>query len=162
MHDEIGSNYRLSEIQSAIGRIQLKKLENWNKIRSFNAEILQLKLQNLSTVRLPIIDKNIRHAWYKFYAYLRNDSLADGWSRDRIIFELNQNKIPVFSGSCSEIYLEDCMKKYSDQEFKTLKNAKILGDTSLMFLVHPTIDNLALDFYISEIENILKKSQRSN
>mgnify|MGYP003314602209 CR=1 FL=1 len=120
-------------------------IENWNKIRSFNAEILQLKLQNLSAVRLPVIDKNIRHAWYKFYAYIDEDKLADEWSRDRIITTINEEGYPAFSGSCSEIYLEKCFIKEGIKPNHPLVNAKKLGETSLMFLVHPTITQNEMD-----------------
>ena len=154
LHDEIGSNYRLSEMQSAIGRIQLKKLEEWNKIRSFNAEILRLKLQNLGIVRLPIVDENIRHAWYKFYCYLNLEALSSGWDRSRIIKTINEHGFPAFSGSCSEIYLEKCFKKIN-KNYKRLKNAKELGETSLMLLVHPSISEEQMIKYSEIVKTVL-------
>lgn len=159
LHDEIGSNYRLSEMQSAIGRIQLKKLEEWNKIRSFNAEILQLKLQNLSIVRLPVIDQNTRHAWYKFYCYLNFQALSSQWDRNRIIKTINDNGFPAFSGSCSEIYLEKCFKKIN-KNYKRLKNAKELGETSLMLLVHPSISEEQMKKYAEVVKNVLVQATK--
>lgn len=154
LHDEVGSNYRLSEMQSAIGRIQLKKLEEWNKIRSFNAEILRLKLQNLGIVRLPVIDENIRHAWYKFYCYLNLQALSSEWDRNRIIKTINEHGFPAFSGSCSEIYLEKCFKKINNN-YKRLKNAKELGETSLMLLVHPSISEEQMIRYAEIVKSVL-------
>ena len=159
LHDEIGSNYRLSEIQSAIGRIQLKKLEKWNKIRSLNAQILQFKLQNLSIVRLPVIDNNIRHAWYKFYCYLNPQALSSQWDRNRIIKTINDLGFPAFSGSCSEIYLEKCFKKIN-KNYSRLKNAKELGETSLMLLIHPSISEEQMTKYAEIVKNVLVQATK--
>ena len=160
LHENLGLNYRMTEIQSKIGDLQLKKLPDWHLKRKDNAYALAKALKDFSSIRIPMPKAPFEHAWYKFYAYLRPESLADGWNRERILFEFNKNKIPVYSGSCSEIYLEKCMKTYLDKQFRNLKNAKIIGETSLMFLVHPTIDKSTLEFYITGIQNILKKCQR--
>ena len=159
LHDEIGSNYRLSEMQSAIGRIQLKKLEEWNKIRSFNAAILKSELQNISVVRLPVIDQKIRHAWYKFYCYLNLQALSSQWDRNRIIKTINDNGFPAFSGSCSEIYLEKCFKKIN-KNFNRLKNAKELGETSLMLLVHPSITEEQMTKYAKVVKEVLVQATK--
>ena len=159
LHDEIGSNYRLSEMQSAIGRIQLKKLEEWNKIRSFNAAILKSELQNISVVRLPVIDQKIRHAWYKFYCYLNLQALSSQWDRNRIIKTINDHGFPAFSGSCSEIYLEKCFKKIN-KNFNRLKNAKELGETSLMLLVHPSISEEQMTKYAKVVKEVLVQATK--
>lgn len=159
LHEGFGSNYRLSEMQSAIGRIQLKKLEEWNIIRSFNASILESNLQNLDIVRLPQIDNNIRHAWYKFYCYLNPELLSSDWDRNRIIKTINDYGYPAFSGSCSEIYLEKCFKKISSN-YERLRNAKELGETSLMLLVHPTISKDQIIKYSEIVKEVLIKASR--
>ena len=146
-------------MQSAIGRIQLKKLEKWNKIRSINAEILQSRLQNLSIVRLPVIDQNIRHAWYKFYCYLNLQVLSSSWDRNRIIKTINEQGFPAFSGSCSEIYLEKCFKKIN-KNYSRLKNAKELGETSLMLLVHPSISEEQMIKYAEVVKNVLVQATK--
>ena len=158
IHDSLGLNYRMTEIQSKIGDIQLKKLPVWHQKRKENAYALANALKNCKNLRIPMPASSYEHAWYKFYAYLKPDALAEGWDRNRILFELNQEKIPVFSGSCSEIYLEKCMRKNNPQ--KPLLNARSLGNNSLMFLVHPTINKLSLELYISGILNVLNKAQR--
>ena len=108
--ERFGSNFRLTELQSSIGRIQLSRLSEWTAIRTFNARMLVAALSDLPAVRLPLPPDNIIHAWYKFYAYVQPDALADGWSRDRIISEISALGYPAFSGSCSEIYLENCFR----------------------------------------------------
>ena len=159
LHEGFGSNYRLSEIQSAIGRIQLKKLDEWNKIRSFNAQIFQSKLQNLNIVRVPLINQNLRHAWYKFYCYLNLQALSSQWDRNRIIKTINDYGYPAFSGSCSEIYLENCFKKIN-KNYKRLKNARELGDTSLMFLIHPSISKDQIMDYSEVVKKVLVQASR--
>ena len=158
IHDNLGLNYRMTEIQSKIGDMQLKKLSTWHKKRSFNANQIANALKQCKNVRVPLPSPPFEHAWYKFYAYLIPDALAEGWDRERILFEFNKEKTPVFSGSCSEIYLEKCMS--NSYQNKQLSNAKSLGDTSLMFLVHPTIDKKSLDTYISKIVHVLNKACR--
>ena len=115
-------------------------------------------LNHLEGVRIPLPNKNILHAWYKFYAYIVEDKLADEWSRDRIIKTINEEGYPAFSGSCSEIYLEKCFIKEGIKPNHPLVNAKKLGETSLMFLVHPTITQNEMEKYAATIKRVIIKS----
>ena len=160
LHNSLGSNFRLTEMQSAIGRIQLNLIEDWHKKRTRNAEILIEILKDLTNLRIPIPPKNIIHAWYKFHCYIKKDSLSNTWSRERIIREINQEKFPAFSGSCSEIYLEKCFQEYSNSYDKRLINARSLGENSLMFLVHPTIKPKEMEKYALTIKKVLIKAKK--
>tara|TARA_B100001989_G_scaffold234276_1_gene194736 strand:- start:1932 stop:3113 length:1182 start_codon:yes stop_codon:yes gene_type:complete len=161
LHDDFGTNFRITEIQSAIGLYQLGKIKEWNQIRTKNAEILANKLKKLSIVRISLPPENLRHAWYKFYCYLNDEALSDGWTRDRIINEINDQGFPAFHGGCSEIYLEESFKKYGFFPEKRLKNARKLGETSLMFLVHPTITKEQMENYSNLIKEVLIKATKS-
>lgn len=160
IHDTFGTNYRLSEIQSSLGRIQLRKLKNWTNKRTANAEILIECLKELNNIRIPLPNKNLKHAWYKFYVYLKSECLSDEWSRNRIIREINSAGFPAFSGSCSEIYLEKSFKYNLEINYETLPNARNLGENSLMFLVHPTISFEQMNEYASTIKKVLIKSKK--
>ena len=160
LHEKFGSNFRLTELQSAIGLCQLKKLNGWNKTRTNNALFLYNELFQLSSLRIPLPPKELNHAWYKFYVYLKPHSLKSDWSRQRIITELNNIGMPVGSGSCSEIYLEKCFQDAGYFPMKRLENARKLGETSLMFLVDPSITEQNLSIYAEEIKKILKKATR--
>ena len=160
LHNHFGSNYRLTEFQSAIGRLQLKELPNWISSRSKNANILKDYLINLPLLRIPIPPNNIKHVWYKFYAYLNPKYLSDGWTRNRILEEIKLAGYPGLSGSCSEIYKEKCFKKIGFTPKDYLPVAKILGDTSLMFLVHPTISEEQMHLYAETIKKIILKAQK--
>ena len=103
LHERFGSNFRLTELQSAIGRIQLNRLSEWSAIRTSNALLLAEALSDLSALRVPLPPNHFAHAWYKFYAFVQPLALADGWSRNRILSEIAALGYPAFSGSCSEI-----------------------------------------------------------
>jgi len=160
LHENFGSNFRLTEMQSAIGRIQLKLIKDWHIKRTRNANILIKTLKDISNLRVPIPPNNIIHAWYKFHCYIEKDSLLTEWDRERIINEIKKKSFPAFSGSCSEIYLEKCFNKSDSFNYKSLPNAKILGECSLMFLVHPNIDVEDMQIYADTIKEVLLRAKK--
>ena len=140
LHESFGTNWRMTEMQAAIGRIQLGRMGSWHQQRACNAQvILKTCAEFTNVIRMSEIDIDIEHAWYKLNVYERPEGLKDGWDRDRISNEINQLGIPCRSGSCSEIYLEKAFDKTNFKPKERLPNAKELGKTSLMFLVHPTL-----------------------
>ena len=138
LHEQFGTNWRLTEMQSALGRVQLRKLPGWVKIRQRNAEMLTQEFGRLEALRLTPTPADVGHSYYKYYAFVRPERLKQGWSRDRIMAEINERGVPCFSGSCSEIYLEKAFTG-DMQPSRRLPVAKELGETSLMWLVHPTL-----------------------
>ena len=158
LHEDFGSNFRLTELQSSIGRLQLKKLNEWSKLRTRNANILLEALKDIPNLRLPIPKPNVVHAWYKFHCYLIKEATSTDWSRERIISEIRKKSYPAFSGSCSEIYLEKCFLKKGIYQKEKLVNANKLGASSLMFLVHPTITIAEMDSYAEVIKKVLIRS----
>ncbi|MFC3092605.1 DegT/DnrJ/EryC1/StrS aminotransferase family protein [Alteromonas sediminis] len=146
LHESFGTNWRLTEMQSAVGRIQLKKMPQWQAQRAQNAQALAEACRQYLALEVPEIPADIEHAHYKFYAYVNPEYLTKGWTRERIIDAINALGVPCFSGSCSEMYRE---KAFDGTDFRpkaALKNAQELADISLMFLVHPTLtdDEIAL------------------
>ena len=137
LHKNVGTNLRMTGLSAALGRVQLSRLEDWCRIRNENAAILLQALGNNDVLRTPAPDGGIRHAYYRFYSFVRPEALASGWSRDRIIAEINAAGFPAFSGSCSEIYLEKVFADRSIGPPARLAVARELGDTSLAFLVDP-------------------------
>lgn len=155
MHESFGTNYRLTEMQSAIGRIQLKRLPGWVRQRNRNAEMLKSALSQFDYLRVPTPDTDLIHAYYKFYAFLDPEKLPAGRSRDKIIDLLNSQGVPCMQGSCSEIYLEKAFDVLWE-DAPTLPNAKKLGETSLMFLVHPTLNESELKTWCSRILSVFE------
>jgi dTDP-4-amino-4,6-dideoxygalactose transaminase len=160
LHERFGSNFRLTEFQSAIGRIQLQRLPEWTAARTRNALQLAEALSDLPGVRVPLPPEGLTHAWYKFYAFVKPDALADGWSRDRILSEITALGYPALSGSCSEIYLEKCFQEAGLAPAERLPVARLLGDTSLMFLVHPTITSEPMAGYADAVRTVVQRACR--
>lgn len=160
LHERFGSNFRLTELQSAIGRIQLQRLPEWTAIRTRNALLLAEALSDLPGVRVPLPPEHLTHAWYKFYAFVKPEVLADGWSRDRILSEIAALGYPALSGSCSEIYLEKCFHDAGLAPAERLPVARKLGETSLMFLVHPTITPEQMAAYSHAVRSVVQKACR--
>lgn len=142
LHETFGTNWRLTEMQSAIGRIQLRKLPEWIRIRQAHAAILTECFINIPALRVTQPPAGIGHAYYKYYVFVRPEFLKADWNRDRIMNAIIAEGIPCFSGSCSEIYLEKAFDSIRPTE--RLKVAKELGENSLMFLVHPTLSQTDL------------------
>jgi dTDP-4-amino-4,6-dideoxygalactose transaminase len=139
LHDSFGTNWRMTEMQAAIGRLQLKKLPKWLQIRNENAEILTKNFCNVSPLRVPIPPKNMKHAYYKYYVFIDRQALKSDWNRVRIIHDLFDRGVSCFTGSCSEIYLEQAFINDDLKPTSIKPIAKMLGDTSLMFLIDPTL-----------------------
>ncbi|ENW28504.1 DegT/DnrJ/EryC1/StrS family aminotransferase [Acinetobacter lwoffii] len=139
LHDSFGTNWRMMEMQAVIGRIQLKKMSEWTQKRTENAEKILACFENSPYFTVHQPDADYTHAWYKCYLQVNIDALPEGWSRDRIMAEINALGVPCFSGSCSEVYLEHAFDHTKWRPVERLKNAQQLGETSLMFLVHPTL-----------------------
>jgi hypothetical protein len=139
LHERIGTNCRLTEVQSAMGRVALRKLEMWVGTRRRNAAVLNECLASLPGVRLTLPPPDVRHSYYKYYLFVRPEELAPGWRRDRILNEITSAGVPCSTGSCSEIYREVAFES-SSRTFETLPVARELGETSLMLQVHPTLN----------------------
>lgn len=158
LHEDFGTNWRLTEMQSAIGRLQLKKLPRWLEIRRQYASLMNEAFSESKAVRMTIPGETIFHAYYKFYAFIRPDELNAGWSRDRIMQAISLEGVPCFSGSCSEIYLEKAFGKYGFEPKERLTVVKQLGETSLMFLVHPTLEEQHIERAISATKSIMERA----
>jgi hypothetical protein len=190
LHESFGTNWRMTEMQAAIGRVQLGKLDNWVARRRELAQRLTVAFRNLPGLRVTEPEDEIFHAYYKYYVFVRPEELRDGWDRDRIMNEVSARDVPCMSGICPEIYLEKAfffgdrrsdvgrrrsegqreegtegwrhgeterlegrrdLSERSDWaneatgELKRLPVARELGETSLMFLVHPTLTDEEID-----------------
>ena len=155
LHDSFGTNWRMLEVQGAIGRIQLRKLPEWTRVRRENLERLNDLFSRFDCLRVTRAPEEIGHAAYKAYVFVRPEWLKDGWSRDRIIAELTDRGVPCFSGSCSEIYLEKAFTSSPFGPGQALPVAHELGETSLMFQVHPTLTGTNIRETQAALEEVL-------
>lgn len=139
LHESFGTNWRMLEVQAVIGRIQLRRMPDWHATRLANCERIWAAAKALKGLCVPELPQSITHAGYKCYVFVEPADLAAGWSRDRILGEISARGVPCFSGSCSEVYLEKAFDGTGWRPAERLPVARELGETSLMFLVHPTL-----------------------
>jgi dTDP-4-amino-4,6-dideoxygalactose transaminase len=145
LHESFGSNWRMTEMQAVIGRIQLARMASWTAARRAHAERIWHIARNLPGLRVPEVPQWAEHGAYKCYVFVDAEQLAAGWDRDRIMQEINQQGVPCYSGSCSEVYLEKAFDGTGWRPEPRLPVARELGDSSLMFLVHPTLAQAEID-----------------
>lgn len=155
VHESIGTNWRMLEMQAAIGRIQLKRMENWTAKRTAIAARLSETLSRFDNLcRIPTPEPHSVHAYYRLYCYVRTEGLREGWTRDRIVQACTDAGAPVFQGTCSEVYLERAFDGTPWRPTERLPVAKELGEISMMFLTHPTITESELDAYCQTISSV--------
>ena len=158
LHESFGTNWRMLEMQAVIGRIQLRRMSEWTAARAHNASILTNALRRCEALRIPELPEGSTHAWYKFYAYVRPERLKSGWSRDRIMAEVNAAGVPCYTGSCSEVYLEKAFDGHPSRPSQRLPVAKELGETSLMLLIHPTLTAVEIALTAQTVTRIVKSA----
>ena len=159
LHDSFGSNYRMTEMQAAIGRVALAKLPEWTRIRRRHADSLSKCLMEFPAIRIPAVPSHVGHARYKYYCYVNPVALGSGWTRDRIMAEINLLGVPCYSGSCSEVYLERAFDRPGHRPPARLPVAQELGDTSLMFLVHPTLSDDDVAWACDRISHVIAQAR---
>jgi dTDP-4-amino-4,6-dideoxygalactose transaminase len=176
LHESFGTNWRMLEMQAVIGRIQLTRMQDWHATRARHADSLRAGLEPYAglngPLRLPASrcrscvscsgdssSVGCSHAYYKFYAYVRPELLAPGWDRDRIVTEVVRRGVPCYQGSCSEVYLEKAFDNMPWRPVQPLPEARLLGETSLMLLVHPTLSDLEIQKTVSTLAAVLEEAR---
>lgn len=158
LHESFGTNWRLTEMQSAIGRIQLECMPQWRSARQANARRIWASAEGCRGLRVPDNPEHIEHAAYKCYIFVEPDELKQGWNRDRIMSEIVGQGVPCFSGSCSEVYWEKAFDNTGWRPEHPLPTARELGETSLMFLVHPTLTDGEIDKTCGVLRQVMQKA----
>lgn len=161
----LGTNARMTEMQAAIGRIMLPKLDKWVKKRREFAELFNEAFAGTPGIRLTIPDSDVSHSYYRYYVFVNEEELAKEWDRDRLLEQLNQRGIPCNTGICPEIYREEVFNSIpyriaSKNGEQFLPIAKMLGKTSLAFMVHPTLDIGCIEYTIQNVKSILAEAVR--
>ncbi|MEN4829537.1 DegT/DnrJ/EryC1/StrS aminotransferase family protein [Pseudomonas sp. P39-UII1] len=161
LHESFGTNWRMMEVQGVIGRIQLKRMAQWHEARLANARRIWDVAEQLAGLRVPAVPQDCLHAAYKCYVFVDPQSLSAEWSRDRILNEITERGVPCFSGSCSEVYLEKAFDNTSLRPQERLPVAKDLGETSLMFMVHPTLSTAEIDKTCQVLKDVMQQAHRA-
>lgn len=159
LHESFGTNWRMMEMQAVIGRIQLQRMPAWHEERARNASAIWQAAAALPGLRVPQVPADVEHAAYKCYVFVEPQALKPGWSRDRILNEINALSVPCYSGSCSEVYLEKAFDATGWRPQERLPVARELGDTSLMFLVHPGLRPDEIERTCAALKQVLQQAQ---
>lgn len=164
LHDSFGTNWRMTEIQATIGRIQLKWMSDWSSKRRSHANTIWNAAKKLNGLRVPKLscdscqnncsqENGCSHAAYKCYIFVEGSEV----DRNTIMASINEQGVPCFSGSCSEVYLEKAFDNTIFRPAERLPNAKLLGETSLMFLCHPTLTDDEIQKTCDVLTSVVKK-----
>ena len=158
VNESFGTNWRMTEMQAVIGKIQLKRMLNWRTKRIINANKIWNAAKQCKGLRVPSIPNHIEHAAYKCYIFIELKELKNKWDRNKVIKEINTLGVPCFSGSCSEVYLEKAFDNTGFRPKDRLVNAKELGETTLMFLVHPTLTKNEIQQTCDAISSVMNNA----
>ena len=161
LHESFGTNWRMTEMQAAIGRIQLRRLHSWHSERLKNASTLWGSARQLPGLRVPDIPSTIEHAAYKCYVFVDPSVLKSDWHRDRILEAITRHGVPCYTGSCSEVYLEKAFEGTGWRPARRFPVARELGETSLMFLVHPGVTESEIDRTVQVLAMVMQEAVAS-
>ncbi len=169
LHDNLGSNYRMTEMQASIGREQLSILDKTINKRNLVANLyikgLEIYFEKFRLLYKP----NFKHkscsikfsekscnkcvnAFYRLNFYIKNKKIK----QLKLIQDLIKYKVECGVGSCPEIYREKIFQKLKAYPKKRLTNAKLLGERSIMFPINPykSIKKIKSEiFFIKKIFN---------
>ncbi|NRA73963.1 MAG: DegT/DnrJ/EryC1/StrS aminotransferase family protein [Rickettsiales bacterium] len=155
VHQDFGTNWRMTEMQAAIGRLQLKKLSNWVGLRRRNAMILDQFFSKTPLFETINIYEDCYNSYYRYYVLINSDLLSKDWNRNKLIKLFNEHDIQCNVGSCPEIYLERAFVNAGFSPRKRLPNAKKIGETCIAFFVHPTLTEEHMCIICKKIEKAL-------
>jgi len=160
------------EMQAVIGRIQLRRMTDWSTARARNTQAIWAACAEFEALRVPQVKcascpggcaasgAACEHAHYKCYVYVQPERLAAGWTRDRIVEAIMAEGVPCYQGSCSEVYLEKAFDSTGWRPAERLPVAKALGETSVMFLVHPTLTPAEVEKTCNVIRQVMRGCMR--
>lgn len=153
IHDTIGSNYRMTELQASVGIFQLNQLKKWTQKRNFFSNRIYKLIKKYDYIRIPHISKNLFHSFYRCYFFIDLKKIKN---RANIISALRDVNIQCNVGSCPEIYLE---KAFNNQvkKMKRLKNAKILGETSIALFINHNFTRIHQNIFLKILKKVLDK-----
>ena len=139
VHDSLGTNWRMTEMQAAIGNTTLPKVSGWVDRRQVLARLLDNHFSDHPAFRTTVPAADIRHSYYKYYVFLRPDRISSGWTRDRLLETLHQRDVPAYTGICGEIYREGVFEDGGFAPDQRHPIAVQLSETAIMIPIHPNL-----------------------
>ncbi len=156
LHDSFGTNWRMTEMQAAIGRVQLALLPEWVETRRSHANRLIHALSTCSGLIFPIPRSFCEHSYYRLYGFVKPSWLRPGWSRDRLVKVLLEEGVSVGSGSSGEIYLEKAFDGLRPNRPKPTAQESNARSITFNFHQYTTVDEI--DHMIEVSRKVLGKA----
>jgi dTDP-4-amino-4,6-dideoxygalactose transaminase len=153
-HESFGTNWRLTELQSAIGRVLLKHLPQSVQRRRELAHLLTKRFAQMPALRVSEPPDHMVHSYYKYYVFLQKERLRSDWDQQRMIHAIQAEGVPCLAGICSELYMEKAFP-LELRPPQRLPVARELGETALMFLVHPTLSEADMEDTADAVEKVI-------
>jgi len=166
----LGFNYRMTEMQAAIGLVMLERLDKFVEKRRENARYLTEHLSSLDGIRTPTERPYVKHVYYRYVCTL--DLSKFKVSKDQFIKAVAAEGVPIQPHTTSELYLDPTFQKQlgygrSQCPFKCplykgklnyrenlCPTAQRIGREAFRLLVHPTIEKEDLDDVIAAIKKV--------
>jgi dTDP-4-amino-4,6-dideoxygalactose transaminase len=159
LHDSFGTNARMTEVQAAVGRCQLRKVDGWIATRREHAARFTDGLRDLAALRLPDVPPGSGHSFYRYHVDIAAELLAPGWDRDRVVAALLAGGVPATHGGCFEIHREQAFRAVHPRS-RVLPVAAALARTSLTLPVHHRMSRADADDVITAVRAVLQEAGR--
>jgi hypothetical protein len=160
IHDSFGSNFRMPELEAAMVRVGLRELPAAHAQRTRLAVRLASGLADVRGLRVPMPPAHSEHAFYRLYGFVEPSELEPGWDRDRILFAVAAEGVPIQYGSCAELYREEAFVNARLGPAERLPGAARTHDTSLAFFVHPTLADTDIDDVVAAVRKVMTVAAR--
>jgi perosamine synthetase len=137
----LGYNYRMSEIQAAIGIVQLKKLPRFVAKRRENAKRLTEVLEASDRLKLPKESEERRHSWYLYTVRLQNTTESE---RNRIVEELRRKDIGAVAYYVHPVHLMPYYRETFGE--RKLPETEKAAQQVFSLPIHPGVTEAQVDY----------------
>lgn len=152
-HTTLGLNYRMTDVEAAIGIEQLKKLDGFIEKRRQNAEYLNKYLDGVEGITTPHVKENVKHTFHQYSVLLDEESL--GISRDELANKLRENGIGSAVHYPLPLHLQPVFKKSQENRESCLTISEDYSNRILSLPVHPKLEKNDLENIIKNIEKLI-------
>jgi len=167
VHDRFGTNLRMTELQGAIGRLQLKNIKRWNVKRNAYLTSIWKTVSAIDGLFAPLdshssnvlagdLQDQIIHGGYKCIVLVDPLTLNPGWDRDAIVEELQELGVPCYSAKYEEVYHQTAVKEARLCPAEILHGAQYFSEHGILFDVHPALSIKDVDKICRDIKAIMQ------
>lgn len=153
-HDLLGYNYRMTEICAALGLVQLKKLDGFNKKRNENASLLSGSIQKIGGLTVPYVASDVKHVFHQYVIRVENGYPL---SRDELATWLAEKGVGSAVHYPIPIYRQPLYTKLG-YENESCPNTEDSCRRVLSLPVHPLVTRDDIKYILDSLNEISNKS----